>query len=96
MNGECKSFRLNKPMTYPEFRSMPEDIQVTYIKLLREKYNVPDKNLAEMFGITKDSVHRTFKKMGLQRNVHVSHPKWDNGCRCVPACCVHVCCCGTY
>ena len=77
MNGECKSFRLNDPMTWAEFRSMPEDIQVTYIKLLREKFNVPDKNLAEMFGITKDSISRVFKKMGLQRNVHISHPKWD-------------------
>lgn len=77
MNGECKSFRLNDPITWQEFMSMPDDIKCTYIKLLREKFNVPDKYLAEMFGVHKDHVCRTFKKLGLQRNVHISHPKWD-------------------
>ena len=77
MNGECKSFRLNDPMTWKEFMSMPDDIKITYIKLLRQKFNVPDKNIAEMFGVCKDHVCRTFKKLGLQRDVRISHPKWD-------------------
>lgn len=77
MSGECKSYRLNEPMSWKEFMSMPDDIKVTYIKLLRQKFNVPDKNLAEMFSINKDYICRTFKKLGLQRNVHTSHPKWD-------------------
>jgi hypothetical protein len=77
MSGECKSYRLNDPMAWKEFMSMPDDIKVTYIKLLREKFNVPDKNLAEMFGVNKDYTYRVFKKLGLQRNVKTSHPKWD-------------------
>jgi hypothetical protein len=64
-------------MAWKEFMSMPDDIKVTYIKLLREKYNVPDKNLAEMFRVNKDYIYRTFKKLGLQRDVRISHPKWD-------------------
>ena len=77
MSGECKSYRLNEPMAWNEFMSMPDDIKCTYIKLLRQKFNVPDKNLAEMFGVCKDHVFRTFKKLGLQRDVRISHPKWD-------------------
>lgn len=77
MNGECKSYRLNDPMAWQEFMSMPDDIKVTYIKLIREKFNVPDKNIAEMFGVSKDYVYRTFKKLGLQRDIRISHPKWD-------------------
>lgn len=77
MSGECKSYRLNDPMAWKEFMSMPVDLRVTYIKLLRQKFNVPDKNLAEMFGVNKDYVYRTFKQLGLQRDVRTSHPKWD-------------------
>lgn len=77
MNGECKSYRLNDPLTWQEFISMPDDLKVTYIKLLRQKYNVPDKYIAEMFGINKDYIHRKFKSLGLGREIKTSHPKWD-------------------
>lgn len=36
MSGEVKSYRLNEPMSWREFKAMPDDIKVTYIKLLRE------------------------------------------------------------
>ena len=35
MSGECKSYRLNSPMSWDEFKAMPDDIKITYIKLLR-------------------------------------------------------------
>ena len=31
MNGEVKSYHLNSPMLWSEFKSMPDDIQVLYI-----------------------------------------------------------------
>ena len=77
MSGECKSYRLNDPMTWAEFKSMPDDLKVVYIQALRKKYNVPDKNVAEMFGINKDYIYRQFKALGLGRDVRTSHPKWD-------------------
>lgn len=77
MSGECKSFRLNDPMGWDEFKSMPDDLKVTYIKLLRQKFNVPDKNIAEMFGINKDYIYRQFKALGLGKEIKTSHPKWD-------------------
>lgn len=77
MNGECKSYRLNDPISWQEFSSMPDDLKVTYIKLLRQKFNVPDKYLAEMFGVNKDYLYRRFKALGLGREIKTSHPKWD-------------------
>ena len=67
MNGECKSYRLNSPMTWQEFRSMPDDIKVTYIKLLREKFSCPDSKIGEMMGASKDQVSLMFKKLGLNQ-----------------------------
>lgn len=37
MNGEVVSYKLNEPMTWAEFKALPDDIKKTYIKLLREK-----------------------------------------------------------
>lgn len=51
MNGEVKSYRMNDPMTWAEFKEMPNDLKVNYIKALREKYNVSDKYIAEMMGV---------------------------------------------
>ena len=65
MNGECKSYRLNSPMSWEEFKSMPDDLKVVYIKALREKYNVPNTALAEMFGICGPTLSRYFDTLGL-------------------------------
>ena len=32
MNSDVKSYNLNRPMTWGEFRSMPQDLQIMYIK----------------------------------------------------------------
>lgn len=66
MNGECKSYRLNEPMAWKEFKAMPDDIKVTYIKLLREKFDVPDCEIYKMFGTNKDTLSRFFKALGLR------------------------------
>ena len=66
MNGECKSYRLNSPMTWEEFKSMPDDIKVTYIKMLRAKFDVPDVELVKMFGTNKDTLSRFWKVLGLR------------------------------
>ena len=77
MSGECKSYRLNSPMTWQEFRSMPDDIKVTYIKLLREKFRCPDSKIGEMMGATKDQIHIMFKKLGLNKGHTRKKTNWD-------------------
>ena len=65
MNGEVKSYRLNDPMKWREFKSMPDDLKVAYIKALRAKYAVPDKEIAEMFGVDRQTVGKWFRCLGL-------------------------------
>lgn len=51
MNGEIKSYRMNDPMSWDEFKELPNDLKVDYIQSLRDKFGAPDKYIAEMFGI---------------------------------------------
>jgi hypothetical protein len=76
MNGECKSYRLNSPMAWEEFKAMPDDIKITYIKLLREKFDVPDCELYKMFGTNKDALSRYFKALGLRVPRKNSKREW--------------------
>jgi len=76
MNGEVKSYRLNEPMTWVEFRAMPDDIKVTYIQMLRKKYGVPDSYLAKMFGVSGTMVRKTTERLGIS-NGKCQPKKWD-------------------
>lgn len=55
MNGEVKSFRMNEPMLWAEFKAMPNDLKVVYIKALRERYEVPDKEIFKMMGVPRST-----------------------------------------
>lgn len=66
MSGEVKTYRLNEPMTWQEFKAMPGDIQEQYIKLLRAKFKVSYEELSKMFGICRDGVQKHLKRNGLE------------------------------
>lgn len=66
MNGEVKSYRLNEPMTWVEFKALPDDIKIMYIKALREKFGVTDKKIFEqMYGVSKSHGSKVMKGLGL-------------------------------
>lgn len=65
MNGEVKSYKLNDPMTWKEFKAMPEDIKIAYIKALRDKYGVSDSKIFEMLGISQATGQRYVAKLGI-------------------------------
>lgn len=77
MNGECKSYRLNEPMKYEEFKAMPDDIKISYITLLRKKFNCPDSKIGEMMGANKDKISRQFIKLGLDKGKTRKKENWD-------------------
>ena len=78
MNGEVKSYRLNEPMTWKEFKAMPDDIKVTYIKLLRERFNCFDSAIAEMMGVSKVTLSLEIKRIGLGHGTkHGGYRAWD-------------------
>ena len=65
MNGDVKSYNLNRPMTWEEFRSMPQDLQIMYIKKLRNEFEVPDIVLSKAMGICKSSFSRAMSGLNL-------------------------------
>ena len=78
MNGEVKSYRLNSPMSWAEFKSMPDDLKVVYIQALRKKYKVPDVNIAGMLGIGRQAFIKEVNRLGVsQGKAAGGRRKWD-------------------
>ena len=66
MNGECKSYRLNDPMTYGEFMAMPDDLKINYIKLLRNAYGVSDSFMAKhLFNVSQTTLSSEMRRLGI-------------------------------
>ena len=79
MNGECKSFRLNDPMSWDEFKALPDDLKVTYIKLIRNKFNVPFQYIGKMLGVTQRTISCEIIRLGLSEGKAAKgrSKKWD-------------------
>ena len=71
MNGEVKSYRLNDPMMWEEFKQLPDDIKIMYIKGIREKYGIPDKYLADAMGVASSTFCRWMKCLGCTLGVRM-------------------------
>lgn len=65
MNGECKTYKLNEPMTWAEFKAMPDEHKITYIKLLRKKWNISDNYLSKMFGCCAHTLMKELQRLGI-------------------------------
>jgi hypothetical protein len=76
MSGECKTYRLNEPMYWNEFNSMPDDIKVSYITLIREKFGATDGAFAGMMQINTCSFSKEINRLGLSRGKCHGKP-WD-------------------
>ncbi len=79
MNGETKSYRMNDPVSWKEFKLWPDDIKVMYIKLLRKKFNVPGKNIAEMLGCCSETFSKEINRLGISegKNCRGRCTPWD-------------------
>lgn len=77
MNGEVKSYRLNEPMSWEEFKSMPDDIMTTYIKLIRERFGASDTAVANMMGTTQQTFSRYARALGLGTGRGQEKKRWD-------------------
>lgn len=53
-NGEIMQYKLNQPMKWNEFRSMPKDLQKEYIQKLASEKKARGIDIAEMLGINKN------------------------------------------
>lgn len=77
MNGEVKAYRLHEPMTWAEFKELPDDLKVMYIKWLRKKFDVSNASIAAMFGISKSSMSKCAKALGLGHSERHGVEPWD-------------------
>jgi hypothetical protein len=78
MNGECKSYRLNEPMTKEELLAMPDDLKIAYIKAIRNKYGIPDSHLGKAMGFAQQSFAKLVSRLGLcQGKAMGGNRKWD-------------------
>lgn len=77
LNGECKSYRMNAPMTWAEFMSMPDDLKKDYIRAIRQKWNTPDGELAKMFGVSQCTVSNYLRQIGLGLGKNGRKRTWD-------------------
>ena len=57
MNGPVEEFNLNKPMSWEEFKALPDDLKITYIKKLRERFDVTNIAIAEMLGVSTSTIN---------------------------------------
>ncbi len=65
MSGEVKSYKLNEPMKWAEFKYMPDDLKISYVKQIRERFNVSDSRIAHMLGISQNSFSGHIRRLGL-------------------------------
>lgn len=85
MNGDVKSYSLNKPMIWEEFRSMPQDLQIMYIKKLRNEFGVPDSVLCKAMGICRSSFSKAMKDLNLSlgKSAGATGRQWMNSEKCL-------------
>lgn len=77
MNGEVKSYNINSPMTWTEFKDLPDDIKIIYIKLLREKFDVPDARIADTLGVRQQCLAKTVVRLGIGCGRKSKHKNFD-------------------
>ena len=77
MSGEVKSYNINNPMTWKEFKALPDDIKIVYIKLLREKFDAPDKQIAKMLGTHQQTFSGMVGQLGIRCGKYEKHKNFD-------------------
>lgn len=77
MSGEVNTYRLNEPMKWAEFSKLPDDLKVSYVKALRDRYKVPTIEIYKMFGGGQQAKKDEFKRLGLCSGKGVFTRDWD-------------------
>lgn len=65
MNGECRSFNVNEPMTWAEFKLMPDDLKREWILNLRARFGCSLSKMADVLGIHKAPFCKEAKRIGI-------------------------------
>lgn len=88
MNGPMHEYKMNEPMSIQEFKAMPDDLQVEYVRGLVSRFGVGVSTVGvELFGKSRPWLGDRMKRRGVtfQRNGHLTMKqryeweKWLNG-----------------
>ena len=78
LNGEVKTYKMDKPITLEELNSYPDDMKAAYIFGLEKKYKVGSKELAKMFGVGIQAFRSWRRKWGCTAEVGThTTPDWQ-------------------
>ena len=67
LNGKCESLKLNEPFhDWREFRKYSVTMQVAYLENLINNYGARQKDIADMFSITTQTVYVHCKEIGVK------------------------------
>lgn len=64
LNGEITTYRLKEPMSWAEYKKMPDDLRVFYLREL-DNYNPLQNDVAKMFGVSQATVSRELKRLDI-------------------------------
>lgn len=76
MNGEVKAYKLNEPMTWKEFKKMPDDLKRSYLDAITQKFNAPKTELTKMFGVNYKTLTVEMNRLGCGKSYR-GKLKWD-------------------
>lgn len=66
MNGEVKSISLNRPMDWAEFKEIPDDLKVEYIKRLRVRFALYDSDIAAMMKVSRGAMSTELDRLKIR------------------------------
>ena len=64
-NGPVSTYKLDEPMRWDDFKSMPVDLQKKYLTNLVETYGATNEMLGDMFYIHPSQIGRVKKQLGI-------------------------------
>lgn len=67
LNGEVKSYPMNRPMTWKKFQTYPDDLQETYLATLVDGFNVSMNQIGDMMNISNTTLNRLIKNKGFTK-----------------------------
>lgn len=73
MNGEVKSNKLNEPMSWKEFKKMPDDIQAQYLRGILERFDPEMNMVARLMKCSACTLSKRMKELGVRPRRGGSH-----------------------
>lgn len=66
LNGPCATVKLDQPMDWASFKSLPEGLRREYLERLMDDYHASQRMLAAMFGVEQTTVGFEMRRIGVK------------------------------